>query len=202
MTDGRTGSSDEMLMVRYKRGDSDAFAELVRRYQRPLFNFSVRYVNNREVAREITQDAFLRVVRRSADFKHESRFSTWIFAITRNLCVDALRKARHRNHPSLDEVREGRSPLMEKISAGRKSPDGERETSNNELREGLLRAVDRLPEEQREVFLMRQLGNIPFGEIARITGIGENTVKSRMRYALEHLQRELAEYEEYARALR
>jgi RNA polymerase sigma-70 factor (ECF subfamily) len=202
MTDGHTESSDEMLMVRYKRGDRDAFAELARRYQRPLYNFSVRYVSHREAAREITQEAFLRVVRHSADFKHESRFSTWIFAITRNLCVDELRKAKHRSHPSLDETKDNHATLLEKVDAGRKSPDGEQGASNNELRHGITKAVDLLPEDQREVFLMRQLGNIPFAEIARVTGVPENTVKSRMRYAIERLQRELSDYEEYARALR
>jgi RNA polymerase sigma-70 factor (ECF subfamily) len=65
-----------------------------------------------------------------------------------------------------------------------------------------VRAIDQLPEEQKEVFLLRQLGGVPFAEIALIVGIKENTVKSRMRYALERLQQELSEFEEYARALR
>jgi RNA polymerase sigma-70 factor (ECF subfamily) len=191
-----------MLMVRYKRGDRDAFAELVRRYQRPLFNFSLRYVRNQEAAREVTQDAFMRVVKRSADFKHESRFSTWIFAITRNLCIDELRKAKHRNHPSLDEAGPSGQPLGEKLDGGKRRSDGEQGAVENELRLGILKAVDALPDDQREVFLLRQLGGVPFAEIARMTGTPENTVKSRMRYALERLQRELSEFEEYARALR
>jgi RNA polymerase sigma-70 factor (ECF subfamily) len=191
-----------MLMVRYKRGDRDAFAELVRRYQKSLYNFSVRYLSSRESAREVTQDAFLRIVKRSADFKHESRFSTWIFAITRNLCIDELRKRKHRNHPSLDDSRDASSALAESAAASRASLDGEQSATTNELREGIVAAIDRLPEEQREVFLLRQLGGVPFSEIALITGTAENTVKSRMRYALERLQRELSEYEEYARALR
>lgn len=202
MTEGHAESSDEMLMVRYKRGDRDAFAELVRRYQRPLYNFSVRYLGNRDAAREVTQDAFLRLVKCSADFKHESRFSTWIFSITRNLCIDELRKAKHRNHPSLDTPGEGGPSLGEKVTAEGGPLDGERGASNNELRDGILRAIDGLPEDQREVFLLRQMGGIPFAEIARITGIPENTVKSRMRYALERLQKELREFAEYARALR
>src|SRR5690606_7465788 len=148
------------------------------------------------------QDAFLRVVKRSADFKHESRFSTWIFAITRNLCIDELRKAKHRVHSSLDETSTNGQSLGEKIDGGKPALDGEQGASNNELRGGILKAVDSLPEDQREVFLLRQMGGVPFAEIARITGTPENTVKSRMRYALERLQKELREYEEYARALR
>ena len=69
-------------------------------------------------------------------------------------------------------------------------------------KERIARAVDTLPDEQREVFLMREVANLPFKEIAEITNVPENTVKSRMRYALERLQEALVEYEEYARALR
>jgi RNA polymerase sigma-70 factor (ECF subfamily) len=66
----------------------------------------------------------------------------------------------------------------------------------------IVRAVEALPDEQREVFLLREIGNLPFREIAAIAGVGENTVKSRMRYALDRLQEALTDYEEYARALR
>lgn len=202
MTGGHQESSDEMLMVRYKRGDRDAFAELARRYQKPLYNFALRYLGRREVAREVTQEAFLRVVKRSADFKHESRFSTWIFSITRNLCIDELRRQKHRNHPSLDEPGPGGRSLSEQLDGGRRAEDGEDGAVQRQLRGGLLRAVDSLPEDQKEVFLMRQLGGIPFSEIAKITNTAENTVKSRMRYALDRLKKELCEYAEYARALR
>ena len=78
----------------------------------------------------------------------------------------------------------------------------ERTAVSGEIRERLLAAVDELPDEQREVFLMREVSNLPFKEIAEIVGVPENTVKSRMRYALERLQAALSDYEEYARALR
>jgi RNA polymerase sigma-70 factor (ECF subfamily) len=78
----------------------------------------------------------------------------------------------------------------------------ERTAVAGEIRERVLAAVDELPEEQREVFLMREVSNLPFKEIAEIVGVPENTVKSRMRYALERLQAALSDFEEYARALR
>jgi RNA polymerase sigma-70 factor (ECF subfamily) len=78
----------------------------------------------------------------------------------------------------------------------------EREATGTELKERIQKAVDKLPDEQREVFLLREIAGLPFKEIAEVTGIAENTVKSRMRYALERLQEALAEYEEYSRALR
>lgn len=208
MTEGHAESSDEMLMVRYKRGDRAAFAELVRRYERPLYSFSLRYVQNAESARELTQEAFLRVVRRAAEFRHESRFSTWVYAILRNLCIDELRRQKHRMHPSLDAPKGGSAAapggpaLGEQIESAGAGDNAERCVDQARLREGLVRAIDSLPDDQREVFLLRQMGGIPFAEIAQITETAENTVKSRMRYALDRLQKELCSYEEYAKALR
>ena len=191
-----------MLMVRYKRGDRTAFAELVRRYERALFNFALRYVNNRDSAREMTQEAFLRVVRRAAEFRHESRFSTWVYAILRNLCLDELRRLKHRDHCSLDAESSGGSSLADRVPSTGVSDDAERGVEQERLRVGLTRAIDALPDDQREVFLLRQLGAIPFADIAAMTESPENTVKSRMRYALDRLQKELGDYAEYARALR
>lgn len=194
---------DETLMLRYQQGDRSAFAVLVRRHQQPLFNFALRQVRVPQVAEDVVQETFVRVVQNAADFKHEARFTTWVYTITRNLCIDQLRKRALRKHPSLDESRgeEGDGPTLGEQTADPRA-SVEREATGTELRERIARAVDKLPDEQREVFLMRELSNLPFKEIAEITGVPENTVKSRMRYALERLQEALAEYEEYARALR
>jgi len=200
MTGGHTEPADEMLMVRYRRGDRAAFAEIVRRYQTPLYTFSLRYLRDKDRARDVTQETFLRVVRRAEEFKHESRFSTWVFAITRNLCIDEIRKGRHRNHASLDANVGDTPPLLDRLGGSDTGP--ERGAQSGELQDGLARAIAGLPDDQREVFLLRQLGGVPFADIAKITDTPENTVKSRMRYALERLQKELAEFEEYARALR
>lgn len=194
---------DETLMLRYQQGDRSAFAVLVRRHQQPLYNFALRQVRVPQVAEDVVQETFVRVVQNAADFKHEARFTTWVYTITRNLCIDQLRKRALRKHPSLDESRgeEGDGPTLGEQTADPRA-SVEREATGTELKERIARAVDKLPDEQREVFLMREISNLPFKEIAEITGVPENTVKSRMRYALERLQEALAEYEEYARALR
>lgn len=194
---------DEALMLRYQQGDRAAFAALVRRHQSPLFNFALRQVRTPELAQDIVQETFVRVVQKAADFKHEARFTTWVYTITRNLCIDHLRKGALRKHPSLDESRgeEGEGPTLGEQTADPRA-SVEREATGTELKARILRAVDKLPDDQREVFLMREVSNLPFKEIADITGVPENTVKSRMRYALERLQEALAEYEDYARALR
>jgi len=194
---------DETLMLRYQQGDRTAFASLVRRHQQPLFNFALRQVRVPQVAEDVVQETFVRVVQNAADFKHEARFTTWVYTITRNLCIDQLRKRALRKHPSLDESRgeEGDGPTLGEQTADPRA-SVEREATGSELKERIALAVDKLPDEQREVFLMRELANLPFKKIAEITGVPENTVKSRMRYALERLQEALAEYEDYARALR
>jgi RNA polymerase sigma-70 factor (ECF subfamily) len=201
----RGDASDEMLMVRYQRGDRDAFAELVGRYKVPIYNFAYRHVGLPSAAEDVTQEAFLRVVQNAAEFKHEARFSTWLYTIARNLCIDMLRKRRHRKHPSLDQPTgsgdEGRT-LMDGVNDPHHSADAERTAVSAEVLKCIATAVQELPEDQREVFLLREVANLPFKEIASVTGVGENTVKSRMRYALERLQMALSEFEEYARALR
>jgi RNA polymerase sigma-70 factor (ECF subfamily) len=202
-------ASDESLMLRYQRGDRQAFTILVRRHQSALFNFAVRQIRTPTTAEEVVQEAFVRVVQNAADFKHEARFTTWIYTIVRNLCIDHLRKSSLRRHPSLDEAvsragsgsGEGDGPTLgERTEDPRASV--EREATGREIALKIASAVEALPDDQREVFLLREGSNLPFKEIAEITGVPENTVKSRMRYALERLQQALSDYEEYARALR
>ena len=204
MTGARTEVSDEALMIRFQRGDRSAFTQLLRRHQTGLYNFALRQLRIQAAAEDVVQEAFVRVVQNAADFKHEARFSTWVYTITRNLCIDQLRKRALRKHPSLDEARKsdvGDGPTLGEQTADSRA-NVERQATGTEIKTRILAAVDELPEDQREVFLLRELSNLPFKEIAEITGVPENTVKSRMRYALERLQAALSEFEEYARALR
>jgi len=192
-------------MLRYQRGDRRAFAELVKRHQRSLYNFVLRQTRSQPAAEDITQEAFLRVVQRASEFKHEARFTTWLFTIARNLCVDHARKGKLRRHPSLDGPAadgEGSRPMLEVVADTRPEATVDRAAEWSSMRRSIVTAVESLPDEQREVFLLREVANLPFKEIADVTGAAENTVKSRMRYALERLRAALAEFEEYARALR
>jgi RNA polymerase sigma-70 factor (ECF subfamily) len=206
MLTARSDATDEMLMVRYQRGDREAFAELVRRYKSPIYHFILRQVRQGNTAEDVTQDVFLRVVQSAAEFKHEARFSTWLYTIARNLCVDHLRKQTHRRHPSLDQPSQSNGadsrPLAENVADVHPRASVERSAVAGEVADRIVQAVEALPEEQREVFLLREVANLPFKEIAQVTGVGENTVKSRMRYALDRLQEALSEFEEYARALK
>lgn len=199
-------ATDEMLMVRYQRGDTHAFATLVGRHTRPVYSFVFRQLRDASVAEEVTQDVFMRVVQKAGEFKHEARFSTWLYSITRNLCVDQLRRLSHRRHASLDGPRAGGGEdaptLGDSVADQHPKASAERSIENTRVLDTIVRAVEALPEEQREVFLLREVAELPFKEIAEITDTPENTVKSRMRYALDRLREALSDFEEYARALR
>ena len=95
----------------------------------------------------------------------------------------------------------GPGPTLIERTAGT-GPSAERKAIGNEMGQRITRCVEALPDEQREVFLMRELGNLSIKEMAGIVGVPEGTIKSRLRYALERLQESLSEYEDYARALR
>lgn len=187
---------DEALMRRYQAGDAAAFATLMRRHLGRLFNFIARHTGNKATAEDLAQEVFLRVVERAADFKHEARFTTWLYTIARNQCIDHLRKASLRRHPSLDDggPDSDRLPLKERLENESVGTSAERVAMDKEVKERILAGLARLPDEQREVFLLREVSHLPFQEIALVTGVSENTVKSRMRYALERLREGMGDY--------
>lgn len=195
--------SDEVLMMRYQNGDNGALAILVKRHKTPMFNFFLRQLRDRNLAEDMVQDLFVKLVRKAGTFKHEARFTTWAYTVARNLCIDQLRKLSLRRHRSLDARTAPDGPTLgERVVDDRPEAETDRSAVSTDIATRVTRAVEDLPAEQREVFLLRQQAGVPFKEIAKITGVSENTAKSRMRYALERLQTALAEYEDYARALK
>lgn len=201
--------TDELLMIRYQRGDSEAFSWLVRRHNQRVYNFILRLVKSPSAAEEIAQETFLKIVKNSASFKHEARFSTWLYAIARNLCIDHQRKQKLRRHSSLDQpanqgqpADQGSRTLGETVADPHPTSNVERSATKGRMAEAIAGAVEALPDDQKEVFLLRELGGLPFKDIAEVTGVGENTVKSRMRYALERLQQALEAYRDHAQELK
>jgi len=187
-------------MQAFQTGDVQSFKVLFGRYETPVFAFLLRQCGNRDTAADLAQDVFFRVVRGAGSFHYQSKFSTWIYTIARNAAVDAARKARHRNHPSLDDGPNPDGPrLGERIASERPGPD--RGATGERLKVDIVEAVEKLPPDQREVFLLREYHGLSFNEIAEVVGAKVGTVKSRMRYALEALRRELMLYEDYARSL-
>jgi RNA polymerase sigma-70 factor (ECF subfamily) len=181
--------TDNELFAHYLEGDCEAFRELFHRHARGLFNFASRMLGDHALAEEVAQEAFTRVVRRPPDLGRGTKFSTYLYSVGRNLCIDELRKRRTRRHAPLHDRPgadgEGRS-LEERLAAD--APATDAEAMNRELRERIDDALGKLPVEQREVFMLREFADLPFAEVARAVGCSENTAKSRMRYALERLR--------------
>ena len=187
-------------MVAFRKGEGRAFAPLVARYKRGLYNFILRSVGNRSRAEEMLQDVFMRVIKAKNRYEQTARFSTWIYTIARNHCVDESRRGKHRKTVSADAPRgrfgdEAGASLLDRTAAPQVGTDAAAEGPR--LQQRMAQAVDNLPDDQREVFLMRQLGGLSFKQIGKVVGAPENTVKSRMRYALERLQEALSEYEHH-----
>ena len=181
---GVAEETDEALVGRYRRGDVAAFEALLDRHRRGVFRFLYRFVGDAARADDLTQDCWLRFIAAAPRWKEGGRFKTWLYAVARNLATDAARRAAHRDHLPL-EVATARGHATD-------APAGAPERDVL-LRAALERAIAALPDEQREVFLLREYEGIPFADIAEVTGAPVPTVKSRMRYALEALREALQE---------
>lgn len=192
-------AADEALMARYQSGDVAAFAELVARHEKRLWSFVRRFVADSATAEDLLQEVFLRVVKGAADWQPSAKFSTWLYTIARNLCTDNARRAAWRKADSLEQTPgpsgDDSGPRRIDRIAGA-APNAEKVAMNREIAARVDRAVAELPVEQREVFLMREVMDMSFAEIAVATKASEPTVKSRMRYALERLRGALGELAE------
>ena len=195
-----TDQTDEDLMVMYQRGEVRACEILLSRHRRPVFNFILRFIGERETAEDLLQEAFMRVIKGAEAYKRQAKFTTWLYTIARNLCVDQTRRRKHRKHASLDapmDTGEESGTLLDVLPGGEMASD--RQSVNKQLHETMQKAIGGLSEVQREVFLMREFLDLPFKQIADVVGVPENTVKSRMRYALEKLRLELDDYKDLAK---
>ena len=182
--------TDEELLAAYQQGDTEAFEALLRRHRAPLFTFLVRMLGDREKAADLAQETFLRIVKGAQAWERRARFQTWLFTIARNLCADGARRDKFRRADSLDAEGPDGEPSMVESVPGREIDPG-RGAESARLRPVLEKALLSLPAEQREVFVLREQAGLPFREIAELAGVNENTVKSRMRYALLALRKSL-----------
>jgi RNA polymerase sigma-70 factor, ECF subfamily len=187
--------SDEDLMLAFRDGEAAAFEELVARHKRGLYNYLLRSVHTQSRAEELLQEVFLRVVRAKDRYQRTARFTTWVYTIARNLCVDESRRQKFRRTVPLEAKRRGRdhdsdgATVLDVTPAAQVGTDLASETAS--IRERVAAAIQNLPDDQREVFIMRQFGGLSFKQIGEAVGAPENTVKSRMRYALDKLRGDL-----------
>jgi RNA polymerase sigma-70 factor (ECF subfamily) len=169
--------SDTDLLAAYRTGDKDSLSLLISRYERPLYTFILRMAGPSD-ADDVYQETWVRALRALGDFDGRKPLS-WLFRISRNLVIDRARRS-SRWAPLETESGEDRWPSDK--------PDPAANAAAADLGGHIRKAVEGLPPEQREVFLMRTEGDLPFKEIARLQGVSINTALARMQYALDKLR--------------
>jgi len=177
--------SDEQLVASYIAGSELALEELISRYQQKVFSYIVMVVRSKELAEDLFQDTFIKVINtlRSGNYREEGKFSQWIMRISRNLIIDHFRKNQ-------------KMPFMENNSDGdifdgfsEPSMSIEQAIITKQIHETLRCLVTLLPKEQREVLTMRLYQDLSFKEIAAQTNVSINTALGRMRYAILNLRK-------------
>ncbi|WP_146909915.1 RNA polymerase sigma factor [Arenimonas daejeonensis] len=175
--------TDEELMLAYGAGDVAAFQTLYSRHRGPLFRHLGRQVRDTALAEELFQDVWQRVITARERYRPDAKFGTWLYQIAHNRVADHWRAKQHRpDAPGDADELASRVPDPE-------TP--ERQLSSFEERRRLQLALEELPEDQREVVLLRLEQELSLEEIGEITGVGRETVKSRLRYAMDKLRARL-----------
>jgi RNA polymerase sigma-70 factor (ECF subfamily) len=185
----KASQNDQELVQRYLRGDAQAFDQLYDRHNRSVFLLVRQYFPQRQRAEEVFQEIFMKVLERLDRFQSEGSFRAWLFTLSRNHCIDRLRYQARRPETPASAFGDGEEPSEILEQAARSEGNQEDKAYGNQLAEQLQEALNKLPEEQRETFLLKEGGGMTFEEIAQTMGVSVNTAKSRMRYALEHLRR-------------
>jgi RNA polymerase sigma-70 factor (ECF subfamily) len=179
---------DARLMLRYREGDTDAFASLYQRHKGPLYRYLLRHVRNAGAAADLFQDVWSRVIAARMRYEPRAKFVTFLFHIAHNCAMDFFRShAASRQSWRSDE---GEAHLQNAEAPEDQRPDRVAEFA--EQRSALLTAVYALPREQREAFLLHEETGLTIEEIARVTDVPVETAKSRLRYAVRKLKNSLA----------
>lgn len=187
--------SDAYLVARALEGELPAFEKLVSRYQNRIVGYSARMLNDQEEAEDVAQEVFIKAYRSLHSFRGDASFSTWIYRIATNLCIDRLRSRKRRPQQaySLDE------PLdREEESGGRDiadySAEPVREVEREELRRRVRQVMSEMPERMRTILVMCDMQGMSYEEIAKVLDCPIGTVKSRLFHARADLGRRLRPY--------
>ena len=195
----REAEEDRALIAQVQQGSHAAFRRLVERHQRRAFVIAFGLVRNEQDARELVQDAFLRVFKSIGNFQGGSSFFTWLYRIITNLSIDLIRKPGRKdaeldeNRRELDESDDADFPLLSRLE-GADPADGVR---RGEIAARLQTALDALPEYHRTVIILREVEGMSYDEMAQAMQVSKGTIMSRLFHARQKLQKALAEcYEE------
>jgi RNA polymerase sigma factor (sigma-70 family) len=187
-----SATSDEVLMTRYAAGDVTGFDQLYERHELPLWRYILRHCGNRATAEELMQEVWFAVAREAAQFHPDARFTSWLYKIARNRVIDRHRITRA--HLSLDGAAGGSEVPLADTLADADSPSPLQQTQQMQQGQAILAALERLPPEQREAFVLQAEAGLTVEQIASITGTSFETAKSRLRYARDRLRNLLREH--------
>ena len=181
---------EKKLIERASGGDPQAFNRLMELHERRMYAVALRMCANREDAQDCLQEAMLRVFRAIGSFKGQSSFSTWVYRVTMNTCLDELRKKKNKQNTSLDNLLDqGYSP-----SDGENVP--EKEAIRNETRRQISGAIQELPEDMRAAVVLRDVHGLAYDEIADALNTNVGTIKSRISRGREKLREKLSKNKE------
>ena len=183
--------NDNELIARYQAGEETALKTIILRYERRLFSYLMVSVKNKELAEDIFQDAFVKVINtiRSGNYQEEGKFFQWIMRIANNLKIDYYRRIQRM--PTVD----GGEDFDIFTIIGSKDESVEEKMIREQTYSDLTHYVEYLPEEQKEVLKMRIYNDYSFKEIAEMTNVSINTALGRMRYALINLRKIMSKHQ-------
>ncbi|BCV25345.1 RNA polymerase sigma factor [Gelria sp. Kuro-4] len=179
--------ADEVLVSACRRGDQDAFATLVERYQGKIYNLAYRLLGNADDAGEMAQEVFCRAYVKLGEFRGEASFSTWLYRIAHNICYDELRRRRRRPVVSLEAETESGTRL--EVSAPQPGPA--ELCARQAVRERLQQLIATLPPDQRTALVLRDIQDLSYEEMAQVLQCSLGTVKSRLNRARRTLRDKL-----------
>ena len=177
-------SSDETLMLRYRDGDLKAFDRLYQRHNNALYRFILRQCGDAATAEELFQDVWLKLISARGRYRAEAKFTTYLYRIAHHRLVDHYRLQARRPHLCDNEI-----PDPAALADPQPQPDQQEQRRRRALR--LLGLLEQLPQPQREAFLLRAEAGMSLGQIAAVTGVSQETAKSRLRYAVAKLRQQL-----------
>jgi RNA polymerase sigma-70 factor (ECF subfamily) len=184
--------SDEALMQSYAAGRATAFDTLYARHKGGVYRYLLRHCGNAGIADELFQDVWMNAIRARDRYVATAKFTTWLYTLAHHRLVDHWRASGRAKFASIDDDDEGTRAAVEALPASRRE-EPEAQLATRQLRAQLHAALATLPAVQRDAFLLQQEGGLSLAEIAELTGVGTETVKSRLRYAVTKLRGELTQ---------
>ncbi len=191
---GKLFEDDTILVKAFQSGDKKAFDRLVLGHMNRIFNLCYRFLGNREEANDSAQETFIKAYRSLNEFELRSSFSTWIYKIAINTCKNRVKSAEYRNAEktvSIDENVRSNEGGEHNVEMGNEVLSPANVLDRKETSTRIQSAIDSLPDEQREVVVLRDIEGLSYEEIAEITGNELGTVKSKLARAREKLREKL-----------